>query len=52
MKMVLLADLNGKITDYNLLAETGLKHAIPPKDTDGPLQLALSDLGLDDFTDA
>jgi hypothetical protein len=30
MKMVLLADLNGKITDYNLLAETALKHAIPP----------------------
>lgn len=51
MKMVLLADLNGTITDYNLLAETALKHATPPKDTDGPLQLALSDLGLDDFTD-
>lgn len=49
MKMVLLADLNGTVTDCNLLAQTALKHASTARDPDGPLQCTLADIGLSDF---
>lgn len=50
MKMVLVADLNGTVTDCNLLAQTALKHTFASRDPDGPLQCTLADIGLSDFT--
>lgn len=50
MKMVLLADLKGIVTDCNLLAQTALKHAFSSRDPEGPLQCTLADIGLSDFT--
>jgi hypothetical protein len=49
MKMVLLADLKGQVTDANVLAQTALKRALP-NDPDTPLLCSLADLGLADFT--
>lgn len=47
MKMVLLADLQGHVTDCNVLAETALRAYSSPST---PLRCTLSDLGLSDFT--
>jgi hypothetical protein len=49
MRMVLLADLKGTVTDCNLLAQTALKHSLASHDQDAPLQCTLPEIGLSDF---